>query len=136
MIRRRAIESLNSLQPDDEPQHHDGDDEWLPMSGLILEEPEDVIRVWHINRADIPRPSTPKKRDFIHQPAVSSRQGELFDATEFLPAAHRDRKNHLILHWTVREHSITRFDLVRPIGTSENQVNIDWRVSLLPQYTG
>ncbi len=134
MTRRDAMEDLKQLNPEME----DDDDLGLPMSGLILHLPEDVIRIWHTADSKIPKPTTEAKLRFVNQ--LSERAipligpGELdLGLPELLPKPHAT--NNVILQWTAEGSVITRFDLVRPVGVQGGQVAIDWRLSLLGRYT-
>jgi hypothetical protein len=123
MIRRKAVEAFHDLKPEPGPGFDESDTGVLPMSGLVLYLPDDVVRIWHIATADIPKPSTPAKRNFVDQPR--SDQEPLFGRR------HRDEPNHLVLRWTVREHTIERFDLLRPVGTRRRHVVTEWAADLL-----
>ena len=130
MIRRKAVEAFQALKPELEtgPDHSDETD--LPMSGLILPLEHDVVRIWHIATAEIPKPTTPAKQDFVNQP--SSHQTSLFDVPRVVRRLrHKTDLNHLILRWTVQDHIIERFELVRPAGTEKGRVVVDWHTDLL-----
>ncbi|TDD54609.1 hypothetical protein E1286_05315 [Nonomuraea terrae] len=134
MTRREAVEELKQLNPELE----DEDDLGLPMSGLILHLPEDIIRVWHTTDFKIPRPTTEARRRFISQ--VSERKIPLIGDDELdlgldEMEQRKPQKNHVIIQWTAEGPTILRFDLVRPIGVENGHVAIDWRVPLLGRYT-
>jgi hypothetical protein len=129
MIRRKAVEAFKDLitefDEDDEVS-----DRALPMSGLILRLELDIVRIWHITTSEIPRPGTKNKREFVAQPP--SGQGTLFDVRELVThLRRRDERNHLILRWIVQDHTITRFELVRPAGVRKGRVEVDWDWDLL-----
>ena len=131
MIRRKAVLAFKSLKPELDAGGEQVDEADLPMSGLVLTLDKDVVRIWHIATAEIPKPTTPAKQDFVNQP--SSHQTSLFD----VPRVDRRLRpkaglNHLILRWTVRDHTIERFELVRPAGTENGRVVVDWHHNLLP----
>lgn len=132
MIRRKAVLAFKSLKPELDAEREQADEADLPMSGLVLTLDKDVVRIWHIATAEIPKPTTPTKQDFVNQP--SSHQTSLFD----VPRVDRRLRpkadlNHLILRWTVRDHTIERFELVRPAGTENGRVVVDWHTNLLPR---
>ncbi|MEU7831441.1 hypothetical protein [Nonomuraea sp. NPDC049129] len=128
MIRRKAVEAFKVLKPEGETGSEPVDATDLPMSGLILTLEHDVVRIWHIATPEIPKPTTPTKCEFVSQPP--SRQMSLFDVPD---VGRKHELNHLILRWTVREHLIERFDLVRPAGMEKNHVVVDWHRNLLPR---
>ncbi|MGP3933390.1 hypothetical protein [Nonomuraea sp. KM88] len=134
MIRRKAIEAFKSLAPEGDTALDQSDATDLPMSGLILALEQDIVRIWHIATADIPKPTTPAKLEFVDQPA--SGQASLFDPHEFLGRLRRRKPelNHLILRWTVKDHEIERYELIRPAGTWKGRVAIDWRKDLLSRF--
>ncbi|MEO3806604.1 hypothetical protein [Nonomuraea sp. B1E8] len=134
MIRRKAIEAFKSLAPEGDTASDQSDATDLPMSGLILALEQDIVRIWHIATADIPKPTTPAKLEFVDQPA--SGQASLFDPHEFSgrPRRRNSELNHLILRWTVKDHEIERYELIRPAGIWKGRVDIDWRKDLLPRF--
>lgn len=98
----------------------------LPMSGLILRTPTDVVRVWRSDDGELPAAVTDGLRAFYRQ--APSRQLQLdLDA----PARRAARPDHLALLWADDGSAITRFDLVRPSGAVGRRVQVDWHVDLL-----
>lgn len=98
----------------------------LPMSGLILRTPTDVVRVWRSDDGELPAAVTDGLRAFYRQ--APSRQLQLdLDA----PASRAARPDHLALLWADDGSAITRFDLVRPSGAVGRRVQVDWHVDLL-----
>lgn len=98
----------------------------LPMSGLILRTPTDVVRVWRSDDGELPAAVTDGLRAFYRQ--APSRQLQLdLDA----PASRVARPDHLALLWADDGSAITRFDLVRPSGAVGRRVQVDWHVDLL-----
>ena len=131
MIRRKAVEAFKDLATEFD---EDGEqsDAALPMSGLILHLECDVVRIWHITTSEIPRPGTKNKREFIAQPP--SGQTVLFDVRDIVVQLRRkDDRNHLILRWIVQDHTITRYELIRPAGVKKGKVVVDWQHNLLPE---
>jgi hypothetical protein len=134
MTRRDAVEELKQLNPELE----DEDDLGLPMSGLILHLPDDIIRVWHTTDSKIPKPTTEARRRFVSQiseraiPIIGDDELDLGldEMTQPEPP-----KNHVLIQWTAEGSAIIRFDLVRPIGVRGGQVAIDWRLPLLGRYS-
>ncbi|MEV0589475.1 hypothetical protein [Nonomuraea sp. NPDC050310] len=134
MTRREAMEELKQLNPELE----DEDDLGLPMSGLIFHLSQDIIRVWHTQDINIPRPPTEAKRKFVSQKPERALPLEgLFDSIPgHGPAAEAEpAKNHMIIQWTCEGSEIARFDLVRPAGVAGAHVAVDWRQPLLVRYT-
>ncbi|MEV1168747.1 hypothetical protein [Nonomuraea sp. NPDC049784] len=139
MIRRKAVQVFKSLKLEAEEDSDASDTSVLAMSGLILylpdDEPDDVVRIWHIATSHIPKPGTPTRRAFVKQQhsEQDTLMDQLFDPvrTKIAHWRHRDEPNHLIVHWTVNEHAIERLDLVRPTGIGRTSVAVDWRVNLL-----
>ncbi len=105
----------------------------LPMSGLILRTPGEVLRVWHSDDGELPAAETQGLRDFYSQaPTAQLRLQLALDAVPGDPA----RREHLALLWADsrapgRDPELVRFDLVRPRGSSGRRVDVDWHVSLL-----
>ncbi|MEV0994699.1 hypothetical protein [Nonomuraea sp. NPDC050202] len=134
MIRRKAIEVYHDLKPAPGPGFGESDTTILPMSGLILHLPDDVVRIWHIATVNIPTPSTPAKREFIDQPR--SDQFPLWE--EVSDEQQQSAQNRLVLCWTVSDHKIERFQLVRPAGTKRTgkHVAVDWDIDLLERLPG
>ena len=100
----------------------------LPMSGLILRTPTDVVRVWRSDDGELPAAVTDGLRAFYRQAPGRQLQLGLADAAD--PAAPR-RPDHLALLWADAGSVITRFDLVRPSGSVGRRVQVDWHVDLL-----
>ena len=100
----------------------------LPMSGLILRTPTDVVRVWRSDDGELPAAVTDGLRAFYRQ--APSRQLQLdLDG----PVGAAPRPDHLALLWADAGSVITRFDLVRPSGSVGRRVQVDWHVDLLRQ---
>ena len=105
----------------------------LPMSGLILRTPTEVLRVWHSEDGELPAADTHGLRDFYSQsPTAQLRLQLALDAVPGDPA----RREHLALLWADsrapgRDPELVRFDLVRPRGSSGRRVDVDWHVGLL-----
>src|SRR3954454_24429190 len=105
----------------------------LPMSGLILRTPTEVLRVWHSDDGELPAADTQGLRDFYAQEATAQLHLQLA-----LDGARTDppRREHLALLWADsrapgRDPELVRFDLVRPRGSSGRRVDVDWRIGLL-----
>jgi hypothetical protein len=115
------------------PALEDDDNLGLAMSGLILDLPEDTIRVWHTTESDIPAPRSETGREFVTQsfqrPALFVVGGLPYDDPT------PKRRNGLIIQWTAQGKQILRFDLVRPCGYYGGKVEIDWRRPLLTSYS-
>lgn len=131
MTRRDAMEDLKQVSTGD-VLLDDDDNLGLAMSGLIVELPEDMIRIWHTTESDVPAPRSEAGREFITQSTVAP---ALFVADE-LPydAKSKMRFNSLIIQWTAQGQEILRYDLIRPVGYKNGKVEIDWRYPLLAQY--
>src|SRR3954468_6441110 len=105
----------------------------LPMSGLILRTPTEVLRVWHSDDGELPAADTQGLRDFYSQsPTAQLRLQLALDAGPADPG----RREHLALLWADsrapgRDPELVRFDLVRPRGSSGRRVDVDWHVGLL-----
>jgi hypothetical protein len=105
----------------------------LPMSGLILRTPTEVLRVWHSEDGELPAADTHGLRAFYSQAATAQLRLQLaFDGVPGDPA----RREHLALLWADsrapgRDPELVRFDLVRPRGSSGRRVDVDWHVGLL-----
>jgi hypothetical protein len=97
----------------------------LPMSGLILRTPADVLRVWRSDDGELPAAATDGLRAFYRQDP--SRQLQL----TLDPDASRTAPGHLALLWADAGAVLTRFDLVRPGGYVGRRVQVDWHVDLL-----
>lgn len=107
----------------------------LPMSGLILRTPTDVLRVWRSDDGELPAAVTDGLRAFYRQ--VPSRQLQLdvdppsSDApSSSNPDGRPTRPEHLALLWADAGSVVTRFDLVRPSGYVGRRVQVDWHVDL------
>ena len=96
----------------------------LPMSGLILRTPTDVLRVWRSDDGELPAAATDGLRAFYRQDP--SRQLQL----ALDPDAPRAAPGHLALLWADADAVLTRFDLVRPSGHVGRRVQVDWHVDL------
>ena len=96
----------------------------LPMSGLILRTPTDVLRVWRSDDGELPAAATDGLRAFYRQDP--SRQLQL----ALDPDAPRAAPGHLTLLWADAGAVLTRFDLVRPCGHVGRRVQVDWHVDL------
>jgi hypothetical protein len=105
----------------------------LPMSGLILRTPTEVLRVWHSEDGELPAADTHGLRHFYSQaPTAQLRLQLALDAVPGDPA----RREHLALLWADsrapgRDPELVRFDLVRPRGSSGRRVDVDWHIGLL-----
>jgi len=141
LVRREAMERLRPYA-----EHHDhpfgtqlelldpgNDNLGLPMSGLILRTPTEVLRVWHSDDGELPAAETQGLRDFYAQsPTAQLRLQLALDAVPGDPGW----REHLALLWadsraSGREPELVRFDLVRPRGSSGRRVDVDWHVGLL-----
>jgi hypothetical protein len=98
----------------------------LAMSGLILRTPTDVVRVWRSDDGELPDAATDGLRAFYRQ--EPDRQ-LLLDLAG--PATARPAVGHLALLWADTSGALTRFDLVRPAGSTGRRVQVDWHVDLL-----
>ena len=96
----------------------------LPMSGLILRTPGDVLRVWRSDDGELPAAATDGLRAFYRQDP--SRQLQL----ALDPDEPRAAPGHLALLWADAGAVLTRFDLVRPCGHVGRRVQVDWHVDL------
>ena len=96
----------------------------LPMSGLILRTPTDVLRVWRSDDGELPAAATDGLRAFYRQDP--SRQLQL----ALDPDEPRPTPGHLALLWADSGAVLTRFDLVRPSGHVGRRVQVDWHVDL------
>jgi hypothetical protein len=96
----------------------------LPMSGLILRTPTDVLRVWRSDDGELPAAATDGLRAFYRQDP--SRQLQL----ALDPDEPRPTPGHLALLWADSGAVLTRFDLVRPCGQVGRRVQVDWHVDL------
>lgn len=135
MIRRTAVLAIKSLRPELNPEAED-DEPSLQMSGIILTLKEDLVKVWHVTPADIRAPTTRAKRSFINQPHSRHFQAGLYDEVRDVVSHFRrpEELNKLILRWTVAEHCISRFDLIRPTGAKKRHIVFEWSDNLLERY--
>jgi hypothetical protein len=141
LVRREAMERLRPYaEHDDHPfgtqlelLDPGNDNLGLPMSGLILRTPTEVLRVWHSDDGELPAADTQGLRDFYAQAPTAQLHLQL--AFEAVPGDARGRE-HLALLWADsrsagREPELVRFDLVRPRGSSGRRVDVDWHIGLL-----
>lgn len=138
MIRRTAVPAIKSLKLELAPEP-ERDEESLSMSGLILSLEEDVVRMWHISTVDVRAPTSRTRRAFTRQPPCLQQSlldvRDAHDVHDVLTQFRRKPDlNKLILCWTVVDHCINRFDLIRPTGVWKRSVDIDWRDNLLERY--
>jgi hypothetical protein len=141
LVRREAMERLRPYADhDDHPfgtqlelLEPPNDNLGLPMSGLILRTPTEVLRVWHSDDGELPAADTQGLRDFYAQAPIAQLHLQLaLAAVPGDPA----RREHLALLWADsrrpgRDPELVRFDLVRPRGSSGRRVDVDWHVGLL-----
>jgi hypothetical protein len=141
LVRREAMERLRPYADhDDHPfgtqlelLEPPNDNLGLPMSGLILRTPTEVLRVWHSDDGELPAADTQGLRDFYAQsPTAQLRLQLALDAVPGDPG----RREHLALLWADsrtpgRHPELVRFDLVRPRGSSGRRVDVDWHIGLL-----
>ena len=140
LVRRQAMERLRPYaEHDDHPfgtqlELLDPGNEnlGLPMSGLILRTPSEVLRVWHSDDGELPAADTQGLRDFYRQHPVAQLHLQLALDAGLEPR----RRDHLALLWADartpgREPELVRFDLVRPRDWSGRRVEVDWHVGLL-----
>ena len=141
LVRREAMERLRPYaEHDDHPfgtqlelLDPGNDNLGLPMSGLILRTPTEVLRVWHSDDGELPAADTQGLRDFYAQSPTAQLHLQL--ALEAVPGDARGRE-HLALLWADsrapgRDPELVRFDLVRPRGSSGRRVDVDWHIGLL-----
>ena len=135
MIRRTAVMAIKSLKPELNPEAEE-DEPNLQMSGIILTLKEDVVKVWHVTPADIRAPTSRAKRSFINQPHSQHFQAGVFDEVRDVVShfRHPEELNKLILRWTVAEHCISRFELIRPTGARKRHIVFEWSDDLLKRY--
>jgi hypothetical protein len=141
LVRREAMERLRpwGAHPEDD-EHTDPllarplevgdsgtDNLGLPMSGLILRTPSDVLRVWRSDDGELPAAATDGLRAFYRQAPSRQLQLELDERT----GQPRSEPGHLALLWADSGAVLTRFDLVRPGGHVGRRVQVDWHVDLL-----
>ncbi len=103
----------------------------LPMSGLLLRTPTDVLRVWRSDDGSLPDAATDGLRAFYRQAPSRQLQLTLDDGPTGTPTA----RGHLALLWADTGAALTRFDLVRPGGHIGRRVQVDWHVDLLDRVT-
>ena len=142
LVRREAMERLKPWEVDlEEPQagplavrqlellDTSTDNLGLPMSGLILHTPTDLLRIWHSDDGELPAAATDGLRAFYQQ--APTRQTQLsFDVEPLVPVA---PANRLALLWADPpgdRPGLVRFDLVRPAGHVGRRVQVDWHVDL------
>jgi hypothetical protein len=134
LVRREAMERLRPWGADlddplldPEPAGAGTDNLGLPMSGLILRTPTDVVRVWRSDDGELPAADTHGLRAFYRQ--APSRQTQLALGEE--PGGSGPHRCHLALLWADAGGALTRLDLVRPYGHVGRRVQVDWHVDLL-----
>jgi len=140
LVRREAMERLRPYAEHvDDPfgtqlelLEPGNDNLGLPMSGLILRTPTEVLRVWHSDDGELPAAETQGLRDFYAQSPTAQLRLQL--ALDGVPDP--QRRDHLALLWADsrtpgRDPELVRFDLVRPRGSSGRRVDVDWHVGLL-----
>ena len=142
LVRREAMERLKpwGADPDElsdpllarqlEFADSSTDNLGLPMSGLILRTPTDVLRVWRSDDGELPSAATDGLRAFYRQAPSRQLQVDLGVAERERPAP-----GHLALLWADSGAVLTRFDLVRPSGHIGRRVQVDWHVDLLQRLT-
>lgn len=102
----------------------------LPMSGLILRTPTDVLRVWRSDDGELPAAVTDGLRAFYRQVPSRQLQLDVENPTGTDLGRRRTRPEHLALLWADAGSVVTRFDLVRPSGYVGRRVQVDWHVDL------
>ena len=140
LVRREAMERLRPYaEHDDHPfgtqlELLDPGNEnlGLPMSGLILRTPTEVLRVWHSEDGELPAADTQGLRDFYRQAPVAQLHLQLALDSGLEPR----RRDHLALLWSdartaAGDPRLVRLDLVRPRDWVGRRVEVDWRVGLL-----
>jgi hypothetical protein len=145
LVRREAMERLRPWGADLDdggadpllerrPEFTDvsGDDLGLPMSGLILRTPRDVVRVWHSDDGELPSADTHGLRGFYRQEPSAQTQLSLDDA----PGRVAPARCHLALLWADSRAALTRLELVRPYGHVGRRAQVDWRADLLGRLAG
>jgi hypothetical protein len=131
MTRRDAMEDLKQVVTGD-VLLDDDDNLGLAMSGLIIELPEDTIRIWHTTESEIPAPRSEAGRQFVTQSSIAP---ALFTPDELVyDGKAKVRSNSLIIQWTAQGREILRYNLIRPIGHRNGVVVVDWHHSLLKEY--
>jgi hypothetical protein len=109
-----------------------GGDLGLPMSGLILRTPRDVLRIWHSDDGELPSPDSHGLRAFYRQQPEAQTQLALDDE----PGRARPARCSLALLWADSRGALTRLELVRPYGHVGRRVQVDWRTDLLRRLAG
>ncbi len=99
----------------------------LPMSGLILRTPHDVVRIWHSDDGELPSADTHGLRAFYRQQPAAQTQLALDDG----PGPARPARGSLARLWSDHRAALTRLELVRPYGHVGRRVQVDWRADLL-----
>jgi hypothetical protein len=141
LVRREAMERLRPYaEHADDPfgtqlelLEPGNDNLGLPMSGLILRTPTEVLRVWHSEDGELPAADTQGLRDYYAQQPTAQLHLQLaLDAVPGDPS----RRDHLALLWADSRRpgphpELVRFDLVRPRGSSGRRVDVDWHLGLL-----
>jgi hypothetical protein len=140
LVRREAMERLRPYaEHADDPfgtqlelLEPGNDNLGLPMSGLILRTPTEVLRVWHSEDGELPAADTQGLRDFYAQQPTAQLHLQLPLEVPGDPA----RRDHLALLWADSRRpgqgpELVRLDLVRPRGSSGRRVDVDWHCSLL-----
>jgi hypothetical protein len=141
LVRREAMERLRPYAEHlDDPfgtqlelLYPGNDNLGLPMSGLILRTPTEVLRVWHSEDGELPAADTQGLRDFYAQSPTAHLRLQL--ALDGVPG-HPHHRGHLALLWADscapgRAPELVRFDLVRPRGSNGRRIDVDWHVGLL-----
>jgi len=141
LVRREAMERLRPYaEHADDPfgtqlelLEPGNDNLGLPMSGLILRTPTEVLRVWHSEDGELPAADTQGLREYYAQQPTAQLHLQLaLDAVPGDPA----RRDNLALLWADsrrpgHEPELVRFDLVRPRGHIGRRVDVDWHQGLL-----
>jgi len=143
LVRREAMERLKPWGADLDDPHSElplgqqldlfdaaTDNLGLPMSGLIVGTPREVLRIWHSDDGELPAADTDGLRAFYRQ--APSRQTQLTLGGGDLPPV----RDHLALLWAYsrtpdRDGELVRLDLVRPAGHVGRRVEVDWHLDLL-----
>lgn len=133
LVRREAMERLRpwsapaaaGLQLELDLFDTSTDNLGLPMSGLILRTPTDVVRVWHSDDGELPAADSQALQAFYRQTPTT--QTQLVLDGDRAPAT----ACHLALLWADAGGAITRLELVRPWGHAGRRVQVDWRADLL-----
>lgn len=144
LVRREALEHLRRFHPQTREDKNLG----LPMSGLVLPMPDDVMRIWRSQDGEIPPAASEQKREFLRQvpgqlaldviPGVRPEAGtdlyEILDEAEDGDAGESRREvcNTVVL-WDTDGERLTRLDLVLTERDEKNQdkINEVWRFDVL-----